>query len=151
MTTVLHLQAQPDAPIACDMSTAPDTPDERLAEYHALFERALLRRDRRGDAVVFWFRADPGIRETVDDLARREHACCPFFEFRIESVGGEVVWTTINTRTGDERAGVDVILDAFHALPDHAGSDLEGYLGRLADHGVNVVESPNGEGFALRD
>ena len=151
MTNVLHLQAQPDAPIACDMSSARDTPDKRLAEYHALFERALLRRERRADAVVLWFRADPGMRDTVDDLARREHACCPFLEYRIESAGGEVIWTTINTRTGDERASVDVILHAFHALPDHAGSGLEGYLGRLADDGVNVVESPNGEGFVLRD
>jgi len=121
MTTVLHLQAQPDAPIACDMSTARDTPAERLAEYGALFERALLRRDRRADAVVFWFRAVPGTRERIDDLARREHACCPFLEYRIESAGDEVVWTTTNPITGDQRAGVDVILDAFHALPDHAG------------------------------
>ena len=72
MTTVLHLPATPDAPIACDMSTARDTPDERLAEYGALFERALLRRERRADAVVFWFRGDAGTREHVDDLARRE-------------------------------------------------------------------------------
>ena len=34
MTNVLHLEAQPEAPIACDMSTARDTPEERLAEYH---------------------------------------------------------------------------------------------------------------------
>jgi len=132
MTSVLHLQARSGAPIACDMSTARDTPDERLAEYHALFERALLRRERSADAVVFWFRADLGTRETVDDLARREHACCPFFEYHIESVGGEVIWTTINRRTGDERAGVDVILDAFHALPDHAGSDRDGDLAAKA-------------------
>jgi hypothetical protein len=128
MTTVLHLQAQPAAPIACDMSTAPDTPDERLAEYHALFKRALLRRERRADAVVFWFRADAGIQETVDDLARREHACCPFLEYRIETSGVEVIWTTINTRTGDERASADVILDAFHTLPDHAGTAVPARL-----------------------
>jgi hypothetical protein len=116
MTTVLHLEARPDAPIACDMSSARDTPDERLAEYRELFERALLRRERRVDGVVFSFRADAGTREQVDDLARREHACCPFLDYRVETAGDEVIWTI----TGDGRAGVDVILDAFHALPDHA-------------------------------
>jgi hypothetical protein len=116
MTTILHLQARPDAPIACDMSSARDTPDERLAEYRELFERALRHRERRADGVAFAFRADAGTREQVDDLARREHACCPFLDYRIETAGDEVIWTI----TGDGRAGVDVILDAFHALPDHA-------------------------------
>jgi hypothetical protein len=58
-------------PIACDMSAAPDTPEERLADYRRLFERALLRRERRPDGLVLAFRADPGIRAAVDDLARR--------------------------------------------------------------------------------
>lgn len=106
------------------MRTARDTPDERLAEYGALFERALLRRERRADAVVFWFRGDAGTREHVDDLARREHACCPFLEYRVETIGEEVVWTTSHPVTGAERAGVDVILDAFYDLPGHAGAEL---------------------------
>ena len=29
MTTLLHLQPRPEAPIVCDMGTADDTPDER--------------------------------------------------------------------------------------------------------------------------
>ena len=124
MTTVLQLPATPDAPIACDMSTARDTPEARFAEYGALFERALLRRERRADAVVFWFRGDPGTREHVDDLARREHACCPFLDYRVETVGDEVVWTTSSPLTDDERAGVDVILDACHNLPGPAEAEL---------------------------
>ena len=99
------------------MSSATDTPDERLAAYRRLFERALLRRERRDDGVVFAFRADAA--EAIEDLARREAACCPFLDHRVETVGGEVIWTT----TGDARASA--ILDTFHALPDHAGSDLE--------------------------
>ena len=144
MTTVLHLPARPDVPIACDMSTAEDTPGERLAEWGELFDRALLRRERRADGVVFSFRADPGTREQVEDLTRREHACCPFLDYRVETVGDEVIWTTTNVVTGDERTGVDAGLDAIYALPDHAGSDFAGFLGRLADSGVNVVESSAG-------
>jgi hypothetical protein len=93
MTNALHLRARAAAPVACDMSTADDTPDERLREYGRLFERALLRRERRSDAVVFNFRADDGTRQAVDGLARREAACCPFLDYRVETVGEEVVWT----------------------------------------------------------
>ena len=130
MTNVLHIPAQPDAPIACDMSTAPDTPDERLAEYARLFERALVHRERRADGVVLRFRAAPGTRMAVEELARREAACCPFLDYRVETAGGEVVWTTANVTTGGARGSVDAILDAFYALPDHPGPDLPGYLGR---------------------
>lgn len=151
MTTVLHLPGQTNLPITCDMSTARDTPDERVAEWGELFDRALLTRERRADAVVFSFRADPSRREQLEDLARREHACCPFLDYRLESVGDEVIWTTTNVLSGDERASIDVFLDALHALPDHAASDLEGLLGQLADRGVNVVESSAGsERFELR-
>jgi hypothetical protein len=117
MTNALHPRARAAAPVACDMSTADDTPDERLREYGRLFERALLRRERRSDAVVFNFRADDGTRQAVDGLARREAACCPFLDYRVETVGEEVVWTI----AGDRRAEVGAILDAFHALPGRRG------------------------------
>jgi len=132
---MLHLTARSDAPIACDMSTATDTPDERLREYSRLFDRALLRRSRSADAVEFAFRSAPGVREWVEDLARRESACCPFLDYRVDSAGDEVIWTT----SGDERAGVGAILDAFHDPPGHAGGGL---LDRLADRGVTAVEAP---------
>jgi hypothetical protein len=123
MTDPLHIPARPDAPIACDMSTAEDTPDERLAEYARLFERALVRREHDDHGVVFAFRAESGLRERLDALARRESACCPFLEYRVETAGDEVIWTTSNPATGERRAAVEVMLDAFYALPDHAGSD----------------------------
>ena len=118
MTNSMHLPARPETPIVCDMSSAVDTPDERLREYGRLFETVLLRRERRADGVAFWFRADPGTREALEELARREAACCPFLDYRVETAGDEVIWTTTNAVTGDERAAVDVFLDALHALPD---------------------------------
>ena len=39
---------------------------------------------------------------------------------------------------------MDATLDAFYALPDHAGSDFAGFLARLAEHGVEVVETDTG-------
>jgi len=137
MTNVLHLPARPGAPIACDMRTAADTPDERLAEYRKLFAHALLRRQRRGQAVVFAFRATPGTRTQVEDLARREAACCPFLDYRVETAGGEVSYTI----TSPERPDANATLDAFYALPDQPGSDSAGLLDQLAAHGVRVIEA----------
>ena len=148
MTNSLHLPARPDAPIVCDMSTAQDTPGERLREYGRLFETALLRRERRTDSVSFWFRADPGTREALEELARRESACCPFLDYRVETVGDELVWTTTNVVTGEEHVAIDVFLDALHALPDHPGSDIAGLYSRLAERDVHVVEG--GERIELR-
>jgi hypothetical protein len=148
MTDALHIPAQLDAPIACDMSSAEDTADERLATYQRHFERALLRRERRADSVVFTFHADGGTREALHDLARREAACCPFLDYRVEAIGDEVIWTTSNRLTGSERAGIDAFLDVLYALPDHAGSDIDGFLGQLADAGVEMVALE--DGFEVR-
>jgi hypothetical protein len=114
MTTVLHLPARAGAPIACDMSTAPDTPDERLALYGRLFDDALVRRERADHAVVFVLRATPGTCETAEELARREALCCPFMDYRVETSGDEVIFTI----SGAGREDVDTMLDAFYTLPD---------------------------------
>jgi hypothetical protein len=148
MTDVLHIPAQLDAPVACDLSSAADTAEERLADYQRQFERALLRRERREDGVVFAFRADGGTREALHDLARREAACCPFMDYRVEAIGDELIWATSYPLTGTERAGVDAFLDALYALPDHTGSHIDGFLGRLADAGVDVVAVD--DGFEVR-
>ena len=152
MTNELHLPAQPATQIACDMSTARDTPDERLAEYAQLFEDTLIRRDRTADAVVFVFRADPGTREHVDDLARREAECCPFLDYRVETVEEEVVYTITSPIVGDDRASVELMFDAMHALPEHARAGMSGLLERFAEQGVRVIQpSPDTERFELRD
>src|SRR5262245_28199771 len=113
MTDVLHLPPKPDAPIACDMTGAVDTPEQRLAEYRRLFDAALVRRERGEHAVALTFRASPSTQATVESLARREAACCPFADYRLQTTDDEIVFTI----TGD-REGVDEMLDAFYALPD---------------------------------
>jgi hypothetical protein len=132
MTSILHIPARPEAPVACDMTSASDTPEERLLEYGRLFERALASRERRADSVVLAFRGGDDIRAWVDGLVRREAACCPFLDYHVENVGDQVIWTTSNVVTGRDRAGVDAVLDALYELADHAGSDIAGSLDRLA-------------------
>ena len=140
MTLLLHLSPTERAPIACDMSAARDTPEDRIAEYGELFERALLDRERRPDAVVLTFAADA--REQVVDLAGREHACCPFVDYRVELVEDLVRWTTANTIHDD--GAVDAMLDAMYELPEHAGAGIDGYLARLAERGVKLVRVETG-------
>jgi hypothetical protein len=80
----MFIPARPDAPVACDMTGAVDTPSDRLDEYLALpFES----RERQPGEVVLRFR---GAREQIEDLARREAACCPFLSYRVEE---DTVWT----------------------------------------------------------
>lgn len=126
------------------MSTASDTPDERLTEYSRLFELALVSRQRRGDAVVFAFRAAPGIQDQVEDLARREAACCPFLDYRVETTGDGVTFAITNPVTGSRRAEADATLDAFYALPDDTSSDVAGLMSRLAERRVDVVGADAG-------
>jgi hypothetical protein len=108
----MHIAADLGAPIACDMSTAPDTPRERVAEYRQLFERSLLRRERSDDAVVFVFRAESATR--VAELARREAECCPFLEHRVMPLGDQVIWTIADPA---RREAASVILDGVYTLP----------------------------------
>jgi hypothetical protein len=94
MTTLISIAARPDAPIACDMTGAEDTPADRLVEYRRLFEHALLDRESTGTSITFRFAARPGVREWVLDLVRREAACCPFLSFDVSADGEQIVWTS---------------------------------------------------------
>jgi hypothetical protein len=108
-------------PIACDMTGAPDTAEERLAEYGRLFAQALIGRDRTERTVQLRFRAGPGIQEWVADLAAREKACCPFYDFTISTAADQVRWE-IRVVDGVEENQARAALDAFYQAPA-AGTD----------------------------
>jgi hypothetical protein len=114
------------------MSTAVDTPDERLDAYRRLFAAALVRRERRDDVAVFAFRAGDRTRATLEELVRREAACCPFVSYRVETTGDEIVWTIANPVAGEDRAAVEGVLDAFHELPEQVHATMGDVFERLA-------------------
>jgi hypothetical protein len=102
-------------PIACDMTSAPDTPAERLAEYQRLFAMHLVGRERlAGDRIRFRLRAADGVEEWVRDLAAREKACCPFFDFEIGRVETEVHW---QVGVVDDDIAREILAE-FYALPE---------------------------------
>jgi hypothetical protein len=121
--------------IACDMTGAPDTPEERMAEYGRLLAAAYAGRERTGDGIRLRLRATDGIEAWVRDLAAREKACCPFFDFAVTVAGGEVRWDA--TVVDDDIARA--ILDEFYRLPETAGAGLPGLEDRLADRGLAVT------------
>ena len=100
--------------IACDMSSAPDTPAERRAEYQRLFAGFLIGRTRSQAGITFRFRADRGVQDWVRDLAAREKACCAFFRCRVTSVGREVRW---DISVIDDDVARQILAE-FYRLPD---------------------------------
>jgi hypothetical protein len=136
MTKLLSIAPRPDAPIACDMGSAPDTLAQRLAEYRRLFEHALTSRESTATGTTFRFAARPGLREWVCDLAHREAACCPFLSYEIDEEGDEIVWTTAG---GMGAAEMD-ILDEFLDRPESLADSSDAIAQRLEDQGLHVIQ-----------
>lgn len=127
-------------PVICDMSTAPDTRSERLAEYGRLFATALVGREKTAAGIRFRFRADAGVGEWVRDLAAREKACCAFFSFTVTAADGEVIW---DASVGDDDIA-RAILEEFFLLPDTIGAGQATVEARAAARGLRwgAVSSP---------
>lgn len=121
-------------PLVCDMSTAPDTPHERMAEYARLFEHALVGSERTADALSWRFTARAGVEAWVRDLADREAACCPFFTYSVTATDGEVVFTI----AADPDPMLQGILAEMHDLPERIGDGLPRLLARLNQRGLDV-------------
>jgi hypothetical protein len=124
-------------PIVCDMTSAPDTGPERLAEYARLFDAAYLGRDRDQKGARWLLRAGPGIEEWARDLADRENACCAFMTNTVTREGDVVFWHV--TAIDDEAA--KAVLDMFYDLPLHRSgmtSDADTF-DRWAATGVPIV------------
>lgn len=120
----------PDTPVMCDLSAATDTPEQRLDEYHRLFAKALVSRERtENDGVRFRLRTADGVESWVRDLAAREKACCAFFAFEITVDGDEVVWDAevIDNETAH------AVLDEFYALTENTTDSVDDLRARFTE------------------
>ncbi|GAA1039808.1 hypothetical protein GCM10009557_59430 [Virgisporangium ochraceum] len=136
--------------IACDLTDAPDTADERMAEYARLFSQALAGRDRTDGGVRLRFRADEDVAAWVRDLAVREKACCPFYNFTVSTTGGEVWWDISlvdGVADGDEHTA-RAMLDGYFYAPDYAADGVAGMTKWLAGEGFTVT--PNESGMVMQ-
>ena len=127
-------------PIVCDMTNAADTGPERMTEYQRLFGQHLIRRARTAEGIEFRLRADPGVEAWVRDLAAREKACCPFFDFAIAVDGDDIRWHASVVDDDIARA----ILDEFYDLPDTATEGVDGLEERLTSRGLQITSNPDG-------
>ncbi|MFC0111671.1 hypothetical protein [Kibdelosporangium aridum] len=117
------------------MTTAPDTEDERLAEYKRLFGEALAGRERTGRGIRFLFHANPGVEAWVRDLAAREKACCAFFAYEISLLGQQVAW---DMAVGDNDMA-RAVLDEFYELPVTLASGFDEVRDRFTGHGIEII------------
>ncbi len=106
--------------VVCDMTSAQDSAEERLAEYARLFDAAFVSRARTAGGVQWRLRADPGIEAWARDLAARENACCAFMTNTITLAGGHVLW---DASTIDDPVARGV-LDLFYNLPGSRSQDV---------------------------
>ncbi|MBL8778246.1 MAG: hypothetical protein JNK12_20075 [Acidimicrobiales bacterium] len=127
-------------PIVCDMTDAPDTTEERLAEYRRLFGGDLVGRERTEEGIRFRFRVRDGLAEEIRDLAAREKACCAFFDFDIREHGDEITW---DASVIDDPVARQ-ILDDSYALPDTLAGSVAELFDRFADNGLEIVINDDG-------
>ena len=123
------------APIVCNMTDAPDTLPDRMAEYEELFRLHLIDRERDGNVARFRFRNADGVEDRLRAVSVLEHDCCRFFGFSVRAVGHEVWWEV--SITDSEAAGP--ILDEFYALPETIGQDVAFVHERFTESGLRVV------------
>jgi hypothetical protein len=135
MTDMTDRTSAATPPVVCDMTDAPDTAAERLAEYERLFTGPLNGRERVGGGIRFRFRADAGVEEWVRDLAAREKACCAFFTFDIAVRGDEVWW---DASVVDDPLARQ-ILDEYYRLPDSLADGAAALFDRFTEQGLQVV------------
>jgi hypothetical protein len=134
------------APIVCDLTGAPDTAEQRMAEYGRLFAQSLAGRDRTEQRVRLRFRTDGGVEAWVRDLAAREKACCPFYDFGISATGGEVWWdiSLVDGGANDDPDTARIMLDEFYDAPDNVAGGVAGMKERLANSGIAVTTNESG-------
>lgn len=132
-------------PIVCDMTDAPDTAEERTAEWGRLLAVAYTGRERIQGGVRLRLRADDGIEAWVRDLAAREKACCPFLDFTVTTAPGEVRWdVTVADDTVMDDDMARTIMDEFYNLQDTIGGGVAGMVGRLGEQGLAVSRNASG-------
>lgn len=128
-------------PIACDMTDAPDTGEERLAEYARLFDTAYLGRERIGPGEMRWrLRTGAGIEAWARDLANLENTCCGFMHITVTVDGNEVIW---HASTVDD-PNAHRVLDLMYELPEARSLTVEQMHERFAATGVPLVLNEDG-------
>lgn len=126
--------------IACDMTSAPDNPVQRVDEYARLFETAFIGRERTRSGVRWRLSAEPGVEAWARDLSSRENACCGFMQNTIRVSGAEIHW---DISTTDDPAA-RLVLDLFFDLPELAGRGVEAVHAQFSETEIPIIVNDGG-------
>jgi MerR family transcriptional regulator, copper efflux regulator len=80
---------QRSAPIACSLAKG-DLAD-RQERWHQLWQRAAVNAVTTSNGLRLLFRAEPGVKEELHQLADLERDCCAFADWSVQVRGEEVV------------------------------------------------------------
>ena len=125
-------------PIACDMTDRAGHPRGADGRVRPAVRTDPRRARAHVEGVRFRLRADDGVEAWVRDLAAREKACCPFFDFTIATVGAEVQWDLWVVDDDTARA----VLDEFYDVPETAEGGAQRMMDRLSGLGFEVTVRP---------
>jgi hypothetical protein len=104
-----------DVPIACSLSAG--AAGDRVREWRTFLSGSVVSTERRGNVLRLGLVVSDGVLGNAADLAAREKACCPFFDFAIEIEPGA---RTLRVEVPEEASQA---LDDFARLLGH--QDLE--------------------------
>ncbi|MEO6469210.1 MAG: hypothetical protein ABIP21_08920 [Acidimicrobiia bacterium] len=105
-------------PIVCDMTDAPDTPQQRLEAYARLFALGLQHTERTESGMRWRFCHSTEAEELARELAALENACCGFMTTTVTVMEDELWWDA--TTIDDPMA--QAVLDLMRELPEHVGA-----------------------------
>ncbi len=94
-------------PIECTLDAG--SVDDRVEEWRRFLGEAVTRVERAGTAARLLLVPGDEAQLWASDLARRERACCAFFEFRLD-LRPEAVWLEVSA-PDDAQPVLDGLLD----------------------------------------
>lgn len=115
------------APIVCTMESGQWA--ERQSEFGALFSH-LVRTEDLPDGFRWVFRGGDAFARELQELAAREHECCPFLTFTLSVEGEFVTWAVVGP---PEARGA---LDVFFGLADTIDQDVDLLVRQAEERGL---------------
>jgi hypothetical protein len=80
---------QRSAPVACSLAKAELA--DRQERWHQLWHRAAVNAVTTSNGLRLLFRAEPGVKEELHQLADLERDCCAFADWSVQVCGEELV------------------------------------------------------------
>lgn len=94
------MRGDPDVPVACSLE--PVDLDDRVRQWLALAERAMIEKQNVANGVRLRYRSLAGVDTELTALAAAEKHCCAFADWTATTAGDEVLWNVTAEGLGIE-------------------------------------------------